>query len=99
MMEFSVKTSTGKEFEIQFMGSMIIGVTNVLYIEFIGYKMMDIIPIFSDQQETKYLQGYEKGTLSKEYYGYVNLIESIVIADTGNVRIALTQPMQNAIGI
>ena len=51
-MELSVKTATGKEFEVRFAGSTVIGVTSVLYIEFIGKTMMDLIPVFSDPNET-----------------------------------------------
>jgi hypothetical protein len=42
-MELSCKTATGKEYEIRFMGSSVIGVTSILYIEFIGSTMMEIV--------------------------------------------------------
>lgn len=94
-MEFSCKTNTGKEFEIRFMGGTVIGTTSVLYIEFVGKTMMDIVPIFSNHNETSYIQGLIEGTLSKEFSGYTNLIEAIVLAESGNVRIALTAPIDS----
>ena len=33
------------------------------------------------------------GEISKEYRGYIKLIEAIVLADSDNIRIALTVPM------
>ena len=37
--------------------------------------------------------GLIEGEVKKEYRGYVNLIEAIVLADSNNIRIALTVPM------
>lgn len=93
-MERSIKTSTGKEFEIRFCGATVIGVTSVLYIEFIGKNMMEIVPVFSNFAETNYMQGLVLGEVKKEYRGYTNLIEAIVLAESGNIRIALTVPME-----
>jgi len=93
-MEMSCKTATGKEFEIRFMGSTVIGVTSVLYIEFIGKTMMEIVPIFSDVNETIYIQGLIEEEVDKEYRNYTNLIEAIVLADSNNIRIALTVPIE-----
>ena len=92
-MEKSVKTSTGKEYETRFAGTTVIGVTSVLYIEFIGYSMMDIVPVFSDTDETDHIEGLIDGELSKQWNGYTNLIEVIVLAESGNIRIALTVPI------
>lgn len=92
-MEKSIKTATGKEYEIRFAGTTVIGVTSVLYIEFIGYSMMDIVPVFSDTDETDHIEGLIDGELSKQWNGYTNLIEVIVLAESGNIRIALTVPM------
>lgn len=92
-MEYSVKTATGKEFKIRFMGSTVIGITSVLYIEFIGYSMMDLVPVFSDQNETSFLQGVIDGEVEREFKGYTNLIEAIILAETQNLRIALTVPI------
>ena len=92
-MEKSIKTATGKEYEIRFAGTTVIGVTSVLYIEFIGYSMMDIVPVFSDTDETDHIEGLIDGELSKQWNGYTNLIEVIVLAGSGNIRIALTVPM------
>lgn len=92
-MEKSIKTATGKEFEIRFAGTTVIGVTSVLYIEFIGYSMMDIVPVFSDTDETDHIEGLIDGELSKQWNGYTNLIEVIVLAESGNIRIALTVPI------
>lgn len=92
-MELSVKTATGKEFEVRFAGSTVIGVTSVLYIEFIGKTMMDLIPVFSDPNETTVIYGYVEDELQKTFEGYTNLIEAIVLAESQNIRIALTAPI------
>lgn len=92
-MELSVKTATGKEFEVRFAGSTVIGVTSVLYIEFIGKTMMDLIPVFSDPNETTVIYGYVEDELQKTFDGYTNLIEAIVLAESQNIRIALTAPI------
>lgn len=88
-----VRTKTGKEFHIRFMGATVIGVTSVLYIEFVGYSMMEIVPVFSDQNETSFLQGVIDGKVEREFKGYTNLIEAIILAETQNLRIALTVPI------
>lgn len=92
-MEFSVKTATGKEYEVRFAGATTAGVTQVLYIEIIGHKLIDLVPVFADPKETKHIDGLIEGEVSKEFVGYTNLIEAIVLADSQNVRIALTIPM------
>ena len=92
-MELSCKTATGKEFEIRFMGATVIGVTSVLYIEFVKASMTEIVSIFSNQRETKLIQGLAEGEVQKEYRGYTNLIEAIILAESNNLRIALTVPV------
>ena len=92
-MELSCKTATGKEYEIRFMGSSVIGVTSILYIEFIGSSMMEIVPVFSDPNETASIYGYVDDELQKTFEGYTNLIEAIVLAESQNIRIALTVPI------
>ena len=92
-MEMSCITATGKEFEIRFMGATVIGVTSILYIEIIGKSMMDIVPVFADSNETSHLQGLVEGEVQKEFRGYTNLIEAIMLAESGNIRIALAVPM------
>lgn len=94
MDEYSVRTASGKEYPVRFMGATVVGVTSVLYIEFIGKSMMEIIPVFSNTDETNFIQGLVEGEVSKEYRGYINLIEAIVLADTQNIRIALTVPIE-----
>lgn len=93
-MELSVKTATGKEFEVRFAASTTAGITQLLYIEFIGYSMMDIVPVFSDANETSHIDGLVEGEIKKEFDGYTNLIEALVLADSQNIRIALTIPME-----
>lgn len=92
-MEYSVKTATGKEFSIRFMGATVIGITSVLYIEFIDSSMMDIVPVFSDPKETAIIQGLIDGEVEREFKGYTTLIEAIILAETQNLRIALTVPI------
>ena len=93
-MEQSIKTATGKEYEIRFCGATVIGVTSVLYIEFIGKSLVEIVNVFSNVNETNFLSGFVEGQLVKNFRGYTNMIEAIVLADSGNVRIALTVPME-----
>lgn len=93
-MELSIKTATGKEYEVRFAGATTIGVTQVLYIELVGVSMIDVVTVFSDTNETYYIQGLVEGEVNKEYRGYINLIEAIVIADSKNIRIALTVPIE-----
>ena len=97
--EYSVKTATGKEYEVRWCGATVIGVTSVLYIEFIGYQMMQIVPVFSNADETSYIQGLEKGNVIQEYRGYTNLFEANILAESGNLRIALSVPIENEIGV
>lgn len=92
-MEFSVKTATGKEFEVRFAASTTAGITQLLYIEFIGSSMMDIVSVFSNIDETSHIEGFAEGELNKQWNGYTNLIEAIVLAESGNVRIALAAPV------
>lgn len=91
--EKMVKTATGKEFEVRFMGSTSFGVTSVLYIELINVSISEAVIVFSDVNETYHLEGYVSGVKAKDYNGYTNLIEAIVLAETQNVRIALTAPI------
>jgi len=93
-MELSIITATGKEYEVRFAGSTVIGVTSVLYIEFIGKSMMELVPVFSDPNETAVIQGFVDGDLQKTFEGYTNLIEAIVLAESQNVRIALSVPIE-----
>ena len=90
----SCKTATGKEFEVRFMGATVIGVTSVLYIEVVGKTMMDLVPVFFDPNETAVIQGFVDGELQKTFEGYTNLIEAIVLAESQNVRVALTVPIE-----
>lgn len=92
-MELSCRTATGKEYEIRFMGATVIGVTSVLYIEFIGETISSIVPVFANHKETEHIEGLIDGEVSKEFDGYTNLIEAIVLAESGNVRIALAAPV------
>ena len=94
MYEQSVKTATGKEFNVRFCAATTVGVTPVLYIEFIGYSMMDIVPVFADKNETRYMEGLVEGEVVKQYQNYTHLIESNILADNGNLRIALVAPVE-----
>lgn len=93
MYEMSCMTATGKEFEVRFMGATVIGVTSVLYIEIVGRNLVELVQVFADPTETDHIQGLIDGEVSKEFDGYTNLIEAIVLAETQNIRIALTVPM------
>lgn len=88
-----IRTKAGKEFNIRFMGATVIGITSVLYVEFVGYSMMEIVSVFSDPNETAFLQGVVDGKVEREFKGYTTLIEAIVLAETQNLRIALTVPV------
>lgn len=91
--ELSCKTATEKEYEIRFMGATVVGVTSVLYIEIIGHTIAELVPIFANPDETNYIRGLVEGEVKREFRGYINLIEAIMLAETGNVRIALTVPI------
>ena len=93
----AVKTAAGKLVQIRFMGATSIGVTSVLYVEIIGRSMMEIVPVFTDKNETFVLEGIVDGEPVKQFKGYTNLIDAIVLADSGNIRIALTTAI-DAIG-
>lgn len=95
MEEMYVKTVTGKKFNIRFMGSTMIGTTSVLYIELIGSSLMDVVTAFSNSRETSFLEGYVNDEPAKQFKGYTQLIEAIVLADSGNIRVALTAPMDS----
>ena len=95
MDEMYVKTMTGKKYKIRFMGATVIGTTAVLYIELIGYTMMDVVSVFSDSHETSFLEAYVDDEPAKQFRGYTQMIEAIVLADSGNLRIALTAPMDS----
>lgn len=86
----SCKTATDKEYEVAFMASSVIGVTSILYIEFIKANMVDIVTVFSNPEETSYIRGFVNGEQQRAYRGYTHLIEANIQADTGNLRIALT---------
>ena len=89
---FYVRTNTGKEYPIRFMSGTIVGITSVLYIEVIGSTIKELANVFSEAEETCVIYGVEDGVVKKEYRGYTTLIETIVLADTGNIRIALIVP-------
>ena len=93
MYEKSCKTKSGKEYEIRFMGATVVGVTSVLYIEIIGHSLIELVSVFANPEETEIIQGLLDGEVSKTFRGYTNLIEAIVLAESQNVRIALTVPI------
>ena len=90
MEEIKVRTSTGKEFQVDHDVLGIIG-TPSLYIEFIDYTMMDIIPVFSDQNETKVIYRVINDKIEKTYNGFTKLCEANIMPESGNLRIRLDQ--------
>ena len=92
--ELSIRTAKGKEFSVRFCGATAIGMTSILYIEIIGKTMMDLVPVFSDKAETAVIEGLIAGDPVEQYRGYTNLTECNILADTGNIRIALQAPMR-----
>lgn len=99
MFEQAIKTATGKLFQTRFCAATTVGVTSVLYIEFIGYGMMDIVPVFSNKNETCYMEALIEDEVVKQYKNYTHLIESNILADNGNLRIALVAPVEVVGGI
>lgn len=91
-MELSVRTATGKEFEVQHCVETMFGMQSLLYIEFIGAGMMDIVPVFSDAHETATIYGCVDGDVSKTYTGHTVLAEAFVVPENGNLRIRLDVP-------
>ena len=95
MFEVSVKTATGKEFKVDHCVATRVGTTAMLYIEFIGYKMNEIFPVFSDETETSLIEGLLQGNVSKQYVGYTNLAEIFIVPDTANnIRIRLEHEIE-----
>ena len=89
-MELSIKTTSGKEFVVDHCVATNFGVQGVLYIEFVGYTMAELFPVFSDANETKTIYGYAGGTLEKTFENYTTLAEIFLVPETyGNVRIRL----------
>lgn len=90
--EVSVKTASGKEFRVDHCSTSTIGFTYMLYIEFIGYSMSDIFPVFSDENETQIIEGLLEGKVSKVFKGYTSLAEIFIVPNTdNNIRIRLEQ--------
>lgn len=93
-MELSVKTSTGKQFEVAHAVATTMGIQRMLYIEFIGYGMMDIVPVFSNTEETETIYGYVGEELNKTFVGYTVLGEAFIVPENGNLRIRLDTPIE-----
>lgn len=93
-MELSVETNTGKVFEVAHAVATSMGMQMMLYIEFIGYGMMDIVPVFSDTNETSTIYGYVGEELNKTFIGYTILGEAFIVPENGNLRIRLDKPME-----
>lgn len=94
MYERSVKTKSGKEFEVSHAVATSIGLQGMLYIEFVGYEMMDIVPVFSNEDETKVISSFADGEKSREFIGYTKLSEAFFVPENGNLRIRLDYPLE-----
>jgi len=90
----SLKTATGKEYEISYMASTILGITNLLYIEIIGETIMDLVQVFADNNETNHLYKMIDGQIDKEYLGYTELKGAVVLPDNEGIRITLSIPVE-----
>ena len=91
-MELSVKTKTGKEYEVDHCVETMYGITPKLYIEFISTDMGDIFSTFSNKEETEILYGLVNEKVSKEYNGYTKLMEVFIVPNTDNhIRIRMEQ--------
>lgn len=93
-MELSVKTKTGKTFEVAHAVATTVGTQGMLYIEFIGCGMMDIVPVFSNTDETQTIYGYVGTSLDKTFTGYTILGEAFIVPENGNLRIRLDKPVE-----
>ena len=95
MFELSVKTATGKEFEVCYAVRSTIGMNRMLYIEFDGKSMMDIVPVFSDVNEISTIYGYVAGELTETYIGYTKLAEAFFVPENEtHLRIRLDMPVE-----
>lgn len=92
--ELSVRTAKGKEFPVRFCGATAIGVTQILYIEIIGKTMLDLVTTFSDKTETAVIEGLIDGGAVERYEGYTKMTECNILAESGNIRIALQAPIR-----
>ena len=91
-MELSVQTKSGKMFNVDHCVATNIGYRRVLYIEFMGYSMVEIFGVFSDPNETQIIHGFVGEQDSKEYVGYTKLAEIFIVPeDDTHVRIRLEQ--------
>lgn len=85
-----VRTSSGKEFNIDHCVLAVYGIMRMLYIEFIGYSMAEIFPVFSNNSETSTIYALEGDKVEHVYSGYVNVKELFQVPDTNDhVRIRL----------
>lgn len=99
MYEKSVKTATGKEYEVRFSGVVGSGFQRVLYIDFTGGTMMDIVPVFANPNETRVITRFDNGERSLTYAGFTNLAEAFIVPDVGNIRIRLDMPIEGDLPI
>ena len=95
-MELSVKTATEKEFAVDHCVATTVGMRELLYIEFIGYPMVELFPVFSTPEETQTIYGLVGGEVQKIFVGYSNLAEIFnVPGRDGHVRIRLEKAENN----
>ena len=88
----TIKTATGKEYEISFCGVLQLFVTKGLFIEFIGGNIVDMVNIFSDKSENNILHSYLDGEPHKTFVGFTNLTEAGMSGQNVYVRLE-TEPM------
>ena len=89
-----VKTKSGKQFKVDHCVATMFNMQPLLYIEFIGYQMMDIVPIFSDVNENQEISAFVDDKLQQTYSNYTIFAEIFIVPENGNLRIRLDAPIQ-----
>lgn len=82
-----IKTPTGNTYEVNICATIRQTYNSVLYIEFVGGTIPDIVNRFSDTAETSVIYEYVDDEPKKTLIGYTNLTEVSIV--DGNVRIRL----------
>ena len=82
----TVKTATGKLFNVSHCGSM----NDYLYITFVGNTIVDIANVFSFPYETQRIEHYLEEELRETFVGYVVLTD--ISALDNEIRITLKIP-------
>ena len=83
-----ILTATGKKYNVVHCGS----ISAILYIDFIGYSLPDIVAEFSKEEETVKIDYYFNGDrFSQSFEGFTVITDVSALDD--EVRLALKNPV------